>query len=355
MEGRNSILTKQELEIVHRYLDGISIRQLSMENKGFGRTKISNLIEIYRRENPELSEKISELKIKAKTHKADVSKYTAEPLTEEQITEAYSDIMRKGKTLTQVAKDFKRTRDFVKKQILHFLDDKEEEQEFLEQLEKNQHQKNTSCFDSALTEDDKKNMIFDRLNSRRSKNNRRIYSEHLLERKYNRLKEYFLVARNQSCKQKLTEEDFFRMLYDTPTLLSSSLSSKIIPAIKNLDNNPDVGIENATTIIKSDASILLSAIDRTNLQIRILKENDLLQKCYKKPRNFRTSPELMYALIQFKKFRSNAGIDGVGLEESDVVFLSRRKLFERYSRTPEQLLIEYDIKKQYGDDEYFDK
>lgn len=356
MGSKRRSLTSEEFEIVQKYLQGTSIRQLSEEYKGYGRTRINNILELYKEENPNEAPKIDEMKLKGKTHKSDVTDYSAEPLTDDEVIKAYEDI-KNGTTLTKVAKDLGRTRDFVKKQIIDYIDEPDEIREFEEQLQKNQHPtKNNDLFYNA-TEEQKKKMIFERLNARRALHKRTTYSEQQLERKFNRLKKYFLATRNEKCDNKLTENNFYRMLYDTPTLLSSSFSSKILPAMNNLDYNPDVGIEEATNIIKADASILCSAIARTNLQIRILKENNLLRSFFVKPRNFRTSPELMYALIEYKKDRMDSYGEGenISLSSSDDIFITRTRLLERFSTIPKSLMERYDIKKDFGDDEYFDR
>ena len=136
------------------------------------------------------------------------------------------------------------------------------------------------------------------------------------------------------------------MLYDTPTLLAYSMSDKIDPAMRNLDKNENIGPERATQIIVEDASILGSSIPRTNLQIQMLVDYELLDFFMRKPRYFRTSPELIYGLIKFAEETKRSKED---------VFLTDTQLIQRYNVTTEYLKKKYDPKKDYGDFEYFDK
>ena len=137
------------------------------------------------------------------------------------------------------------------------------------------------------------------------------------------------------------------MLYDTPGLLAYSLSDKIDPAMRNLDKNNYIGPMIATQIIVEDASILGSSISRTNLQIKILVDNNLLGVFLRKPRYFRTSPELVYSFIEFSKERN--------AKNEDDIFLTENRLRKRYGMTPEELRQTYKAEEKYGQDEYFDK
>ena len=137
------------------------------------------------------------------------------------------------------------------------------------------------------------------------------------------------------------------MLYDTPGLLAYSLSDKIDPAMRNLDKNNYIGPMIATQIIVEDASILGSSISRTNLQIKILADNNLLGVFLRKPRYFRTSPELIYSLIEFSKDKN--------VKYDEDIFLTENRLKQRYGVTPEELKQKYRAEEKYGQDEYFDK
>ncbi len=337
---------EKEIEIIEQYLSGKSIRQIAEENKNFGRTRIRNLIEKCCSNYPQIRDIMEKRLFQNRYHKKDGDSLELEDLTEEQVKQAYEDI-KEGKTLTEIAKVHGRTRDFIKNRIIEYINDEEEEKEFLDLLKSNQHPIKKDVF-LQMSEEEKKKVLFEKLNRRREKNNREKYSETFLERKYERLKKYFLETRNEKMQddEKISEEQLFKILYDTPTLLSSSLSNRIIPAMENLDNNENIGISMANKIIKTDASILCSSIERTNLQIRILKDNELLEKFLQKPRNFRTSPEMIYALIQLHK---------AGGVKDNQIFITKSKLQKKYEVNPEEMLEEFDIKQKYGEEPYFDR
>jgi hypothetical protein len=84
---------------------------------------------------------------------------------------------------------------------------------------------------------------------------------------------------------------------------------------------------------------------RTNLQIKMLVDFGYLELFLQKPRNFRNSPEMLYALMMFHNNKN--------IESSDI-FLSRSKLITRYKVNPEEIKDMYDVREAYGNDEYFD-
>jgi hypothetical protein len=199
----------------------------------------------------------------------------------------------------------------------------------------------------SLGVDERKEIIFERLKERVECSKRTMFSPDVLELKFKRLKKYLLVKRNSKIKEedRLTLDQFYTILFDTPMLLNMSLGNKIRPALENLDNNPDIGYKKANDIISIDASILGSSIMRTNLQIKMLVDFGYLDLFIAKPRNFRNSPEILYALMMFHDTEHNNALD---------VFLSRHQLASRYRVFPEELKEKYDIRSKYGDDEYFD-
>lgn len=70
----------------------------------------------------------------------------------------------------------------------------------------------------------------------------------------------------------------------------------------------------------------------------------MILKLFNKPRILRTSPELMYSQIQLWRKEG----------KYSTPFVSARKLNELYGKTTEQIQKEFDVKTEYGDDEYFD-
>ena len=344
------VFNRIEIKIISEYLEGSSMRKLAdtYKSKGFGRTRIKNLLDRYAKTFPEESERINNQMKENKYHKNDGESVELADITDEQIMQAYDDIQNNGITLTAVSKSLGRTKEYVKKRVLEYIDNLEEEKVFLDTLKANQHKKRKDDF-ILLSEQEKKEYIFKKLNRRRALNDRPEYDISFLERKYERLRRYMLDIRNQNVpeKAKLSENDFFKILYDTPTLLSSSLTNRIVPALENLDYHKYIGMENASKIIREDASVLCSSIARTNIQIKVLKENDLLTTCLEKPRNFRTSPEMLYGLIEYHKTRVESN------KEDKDIFITKSKLESKYGLTPDQLTERFNIRKEYGDDEYF--
>lgn len=352
MEERTSF-TIDELKIVMAFENGQSIRKISEANPNFGRTKIKNILIEYARIFPEKSENIERLLLAGKTHKnvSEVDDYKEmEELTQDEIKIIY-DRIRNGETLTAISSEYGRTRDYIKKRVIDYLSDEQDIQELLEILRDNQHKsgKNKYVEFFSQSETDKIVTIFNRLNARKVKTNRKVYSFLFLTKKYKRLRDYLLFERNESIENeedRLSEDDFFKMLYDSPTLLSSSFSDKIRPAIEHLDSHPDIGIVRATQIIKEDASILFSSIDRTNLQIKILNDSRMLDVFLAKPRNFRTSPELIYALIEYSKTRKINSVRDV--------FLTKSQLLTKYGMEADELIERFDVRKKY-DDKYLER
>lgn len=136
------------------------------------------------------------------------------------------------------------------------------------------------------------------------------------------------------------------MLYDSPALLAYSLSDKIRPAMRNLDKNKNITPDQATIIVVGEATILASSIPRTNLLIQMIIDNNIMPLFLRKPKCFRTSPELLYALIKFAEEK------GRSMED---VLLSEAQFVNRYGLKTEELKEKYDPKDEYGEEEYFDK
>ena len=339
-----------ELKIISEFKDGKTIRKIADETEGYGRTKITNIINKYKNEFPEEAKEIEQKLKENKFHKKEGETVELLDITDEQIAQAYEDIQNNDITLTAVAKSLGRTKDYIRKKILEYINNPEEEKEFVDILKSNQHKQKKSDF-LEMSEQEKKEFLFKKLNRRRSLNNRNEYENSFLEKKYERLRRYLLEIRNQNIpkEDRLSEDNFFKILYDTPTLLSSSLRQRIVPALENLDYHNDIGTKNATKIIRDDASILCSSMQRTNLQIRILTDNGYLENFLQKPRNFRTSPEMIYGLIEFHKSRKEKN------DKDSNVFITKSKLEQKYGMTPELLVKRFDVKETYGDDEYFSK
>ena len=295
-----------EMEIIEMFLEqNKSIREIALQKTDFGRTKINNLLNRYGNISEENSNRVMIARYNQKNHTkvTSVKEVDIKPLEEEQIEEAYRKIVLEGITLTEISSILGRNRDAVKKAIIDFLEDKSDIEEFKKTLKEN----------------------------RRIAKGRPQYSKELLERKYDRLLYYLYEKRNSKIthqEEELSIEDIQCMMYEFPTMLSMSLSNKIKPIIDVLDN----------------ASILGTAISRIRLQINILESTGNLNYAIKRPRIFRTSPELMYALVKQSESQNR----------NDNPFITKQRIPGRYGVTAEELMKMHDVRQEYGDDEYFD-
>ena len=348
-EELKTTLNDTEYKVLYMFLvEKMSIRNIT-QAVGLGRTKVGNILDACLEIDEELEKEITLRKLNLRTHKnvETIEEIDLTPLTDEQIKKAYKEIMQGGKTLTTVSTEIGKQRDTVKKAIIDWLEnDNGAIKEFRQQLKNNQNGLGKTKYFDESSNDDKKKMIFDRLNARTVALGRKPYSESMLEKKYNRLREYFEKrnSRMPSDKDKISEDDLLAMLYEHPTMLPLSISDKIRPIIGKLDEKY-LGEANTTRVLKEYPGIVSTTLIRIRLQIKILKDTDTLALAMKKPRTFRTSPELMYAEI--KKWKEQGS-------KKYTPFMRRSRLEETYKKTPEELMEEYDILDEYGDDEYFD-
>lgn len=340
----------EKLIIVNDFLSGKSIRKISEESKTLGRTAINNILEEYASSSNENAQKIKQRKLMNKTHKnlEKISKYTDADLKENDIQDLYQKIITHKLTLTEASEKTNKSRDYIKSKIIKNIS-QEEIEKFEKVLKDNQAKSREEELEEfmKLNLDERKRVILNRLEKRVTISGRTMFKPEVLELKFERLKKYLLVKRNLKVdkeSEKFTEDQFYTMLFETPSLLNLSLGNKIRPALENLDNNQEIGFQKANDIISKDASILGSSIMRTNLQIKILVDYGYLDTFLQKPRNFRNSPEVLYALI--KLHNENA--------KTSEVFLSRSQLKNKYQITSEIIKEKYDIKSEYGNDEYFD-
>lgn len=342
-------ISDEEREIVDYYLNQKkSIREICAIYK-CGRTKINNALEKYAAQNEENATQIKLQKASFKSHRKidSIDEANKIPLSEEEIENAYRRITENGETLRDVSSDMKRNRETLKRAIIEFLgDDKEAIVEFKAILKDNQNPDHARrALQYCETEDDKKQIIFSRLNYRRALLGKNQYPLSMLERKYQRLVDYF-EKRNLRILEpegQISKEDLLKMMYDSPTLLSMSLSDKINPIIKKLDYNY-LGTFDTSRVLKANPAILGTSIQRTRLQIKILKETETLKYALEKPRIFRTSPEFLYSLIKFWEYREKQGKP----------FITKNRLSYTYGLSPQDLQGQFNIREEYGDDEYFD-
>lgn len=341
--------TQEEKTVIAEFMSGKSIRTIA-KSSNLGRTAIKNVLNMYKKVHPEFAEEIDNRLLENRNHKK-VNGIEIQELSYDEVAKIFNEIMNSEITLSQASLNTGRNRDYIKKKIYAYLNGNEVKvKEFEDKLKQNQ----LSLADTdslrqffGLTIDGKKEIIFEKLNSRRAHSGKKPYNDSLLEKKFQRIEKYFLETRNSKFEEQvLTEEDFWKMLYDTPSLLAYSLSDRVDPAMRNLDRNEHIGPKNATKIVVEDASILASSIPRTNLQIQMLVDYDMLELFLKKPRYFRTSPELIYGLAKFAEER--------GYSKSDTL-LTDSQLKSKYGVSTEELKQKYNPAEKYGDYEYFDK
>lgn len=348
-EELKSVLDETQYKVLEMFLiEKKSVRSITQE-LGLGRTKVSYILENCAGLDENIQSEISLRKLNLRTHKnvSDASQIDLTPLTEEQVKGAYVEITEGGRTLTEVAKVLGKQRDTVKKAIIEYLDDdKEAVKEFKQILKDNQSGKKEARYFDTADKDTKKKMIFDKLNNRRKMAGKSVYPISMLEKKCDRLHDYFIkrnfrMASRVDC---ISENDYLAMLYDYPSMLGLSLTDKIRPMVGKLDEKY-LGEANTSKLLRENPGILGTTIRRARLQIRILKDTDTLGLAMQKPRIFRTSPELMYAEIkQWEKLD----------KKSPTPFMTRSRLEEMYRMKPEEIEKAFNIEDVYGDDEYFD-
>lgn len=292
------VFTETESKIITDYLKNKkSIRTIEEENPWYGRTKIRNIIERYASLSMKNAEQVGLALQSQKQHKEVKHIEESEELSDEQIEKAYKSIIVQRKTLTVVAGELKRNRETVKNAIIDYLgDDKISVLEFKNILKENQNPGSKIVFWNELSDEEKKILIF-------------------------------------------------KMMYDHPTMLSMSLNNKIKPVVNTLDNNRDLGKNNTSTILRENPAILGASLERTKLQIKILRDSKTMHFALRKPRVFRTSPELMYAQIKLWE---------KGNKHSSP-FVSTKKMYELYGKTVNEVQEEFNVEDKYGDDEYFDR
>lgn len=342
-------LDETQYKVLELFLkDKQSIRDIT-QIVGLGRTKVGNILKSCIGLDAELDKEIELRKLNLRTHKnaIDASEIDLTPLTDEDISFAYVEMMEGGSTLTEVAAVLGKQRDTVKKAIIEWLEgDKEAEKEFRQVLKDNQSGSKEARYFRTADEEEKKAMIFNKLNNRRKLSKKGEYPISMLEKKYERLAEYFEKRNDRMVNEadKISRDDLLAMLYDYPSMLGLSLSDKIRPIIGKLDEKY-LGESNTSKVLKENPGIIGTTLTRIRLQVNILKDSGTLDKAIAKPRIFRTSPELLYAEIaHWKEVRP-------GLSSP---FMCRSRLQEVYRKTAEEIMEAHDVREVYGTDEYFD-
>jgi hypothetical protein len=243
-EDDENVIEKEN--IVEEFLNGDSIRKISENHPGYTRRRINNIINEYASRSKGNALEIERKKLMNKTHKTseEVQVYSDAEIDEETIESLYRKIMNNQITLTEAASIVGRTRDYLKSRIIEYINNSEEIKEFKRALKSNQNSNRQDKYSEymKLSLEERKKVIFKRLQQRVECSKRTMCKSDVLELKFQRLKKYLLEKRNSKIpeKERLTEEQFYTMLFDTPVLLNMSLGNKIRPALENLDNNPDI-------------------------------------------------------------------------------------------------------------------
>ena len=311
------------------------------------RTRIKNIIDRYALHNEETAKEVQKIRLTQKYHKEITDDdLDREELTDAEVEDAYYKIMQGSNTLTGLAQELGRNRETLKGAIEEYLGDKEAILEFKAVLKQNQKVSKDRQIFFSLTPEEKKEVIFARLNYRRKLLGKTEYNRDLLEKKFTRTMNYF-NKRNSKMEDPeghLSEESILKMMYDYPTILGTSISGKIKPIIKLLDYKY-LGPKDASKLLRENPSILGTSLERTSLQMNILRDTDTLKFAMEKPRSFRTSPELMFALIHAWKESHHTKSPFITLKKAEAV----------YGLNGNELERKYDVMdSKYADDEYFD-
>lgn len=296
---REMSFTSDELNIIDLFLNkGKSIREISEMYENYGRTRINNILNKYSDISDENKTQIELRKKSSKYHKEvkKESELNAEDFTDEKIKKMYYEIMKREKNLTMLAKETGKNRDTIRKAIIDYLneDDKKIEQ-FKELLKENQnlapsqhfYNFNDIPFDE-LPENVKKKKIFEKARGIRRITGKRAYSDEFLEKRYNRLMNFFIKRniRIEKDEDKISKEKLQKMMFDCPNLLTLSLINKVKPVTDMLDF--EVGFSGTSYVLKENPIILANSLARTSLQMRILRDTNTIKYALEKLRNFRT-------------------------------------------------------------------
>lgn len=245
------------------------------------------------------------------------------------ITKAHADRIISGEmTLTELVEALKKEaesqgkssykRTALKERILKAIENDEKRKKILlETLKKNSKTGGNDNIEEkgkspAYKKDEgiekRKEDIFDRILKTKSKQGRSKWTKEGLERKYNKFKNYMIKNRNEGLTELdrkaygIEEEQVLVMLEDYPKILTNSINNKMDAILKVLDNSEGMSKELTNSVVMSYSNILCSALDRVQMNIKILEDNNLVRKLIKeKSKDFILSPESMYALIEYAK------------------------------------------------------
>lgn len=152
--------------------------------------------------------------------------------------------------------------------------------------------------------------------------------------------EYFLTKRNNRMseqKNNFDEEIIFEMLFENPGILSPGQDKKE-RIFDYLDNNSDIGINDANYIAMKYPGVLTAALERTASQVMIAQDLGILDRFIKNPKRFIPAPKTVYALAMSAKEK---GISDISI--------GRTPLFNKYGGlTYEDLYEQYPLPDKYN-------
>lgn len=160
-----------------------------------------------------------------------------------------------------------------------------------------------------LDKSTKRKIVFERFLKKQKNKEVFQYSEEALKRKYQELKE-FMIKRNiklsreeleENEKYIITENDVLNMIYGFEDILKNSLNIKIKNNCNILDSYPGIGVKNTNLMFKKSVLPLRQSQEKLTMQLKIAKENDIIQTLIENPYIFKVSPRTMYALIEYRK------------------------------------------------------
>ena len=173
---------------------------------------------------------------------------------------------------------------------------------------------------------------------------------------YERLEELiqFFIKRNleDHSQGTLTEEDILYMVYRYPTMLNYSVEEKIEPTIKAMENNQKIGYINTSHILRVFPAILGYSRERTEKQLQILQNNNLIGAIIQSPMRFMNSPDLMYAQIEFAKERHKTNnLEGVKYSNIFMPNTTMKRLYKTdYDEIKRKYPLEEEINIDSGDE-----
>jgi len=177
----------------------------------------------------------------------------------------------------------------------------------------------------------------------KEKNIKGISDKEYVDGKVKEKVEYFLSRNIEGENQaNLKEVDALYMMYRFPSMINYSIEDKIDKVINYLEKKAELGFTDTNHIIKRFPSILGYSIERTEAQINILRQNNLIDAIITHPMRLMESPELMYALIEYAKQRHKTNnLDKVNRTN---IFLTNKTMKRLYHTNYDEIKERFSLK-----------